>query len=85
MGLAVSFDECFKRDKQRRGILSNSQSLNWTPLISVSLRISAARPNQTMTTPSELVNIYINIHSGKKIFNIGNPQKKSTLDRYVLF
>ena len=36
-----------------------------------------------MTTPSELVNI--NIHSGKKIFNIGNPQKKSTLDRYVLF
>ena len=38
-----------------------------------------------MITPSELVNIYINIPSGKKIFNIGNPQKKSTLDRYVLF
>ena len=41
-----------------------------TPLISVSLRISAGRPNQTIITPSELVNIYISIYSGKKIYNI---------------
>ena len=38
-----------------------------------------------MITPCELVNIYINIHSGKKMCDIGNPQKKSTLDRYVIF
>ena len=38
-----------------------------------------------MITPSELVNIYINTYSDKKILNVGNNQKKPTLDKYALF